>query len=382
MKVKKFRAANMADAMRIIKAELGPDAVIMSSQQVRKKGFLGLFQKKELEVFAGYDEPEKDFGPQIRAAQQALSRMRSEQSAETPVTAPQTPQNENLGRTIDELRGLVEKLTDRVSGPDQAPDRRYSRDVLELYHRMTQHGIEDGTAQSICDRAEDIVITRDADAEDVVRNIVLETLGSPHLVEPVKYQRKTVMLVGPTGVGKTTTLIKLAYMLVYQKHVNIGIINTDSFRVAAQEHMKSYCDILKTDMLTVYKPEEIGDALDAFRSKDVVLIDTAGKVSDDEEYRAEIAKLVEMGHIDEVYITLSASTSAKVLERIISNYSFLKQYNIIVTKTDEAPACGVLVHLSHVSGKPLSYLTTGQTVPDDLVAVDPQQVAEEILVKA
>lgn len=370
----------MAEAMRIIKAELGPDAVIMSSRQVKKrKGFLGLFSKKELEVLAGYEETVQ-FTPQMRAAQEAISNVQAaaEQRAQK---AAAGPSNEKLGQSIDEIRGLVERLTERVaSSPEQSPDRRYSRDVLEIYHRLLSHDVEESTAQAICTQAEDIVITRKADAEDVVRNIVLDSLGRPHLIEPVKYQRKTVMLVGPTGVGKTTTLIKLAYMLVYQKNVNIGVINTDSFRVAAQEHMKSYCDILRTDMLTVYKPEEIAEALDAFRNKDVVLIDTAGKVSDDEEYRQEIAKLVEMGNIDEVFITLSASTSERVLERIISNYSFLKQYSIILTKTDEAPAPGILLYLSRVSGKPLSYLTTGQTVPDDLIEVNPERIADDILV--
>lgn len=370
----------MAEAMRIIKAELGPDAVIMSSRQVKKrKGFFGLFSKKELEVLAGYEEAE-EFTPQMRAAQAAISSV--QQAAEQ--RAAQAPANEKLGQSIDELRGLVEQLSDRIAAtPEQpVPDRHYSRDVLEIYHRLMRHDVEEGTAQAICSKAEDVVISRDADAEDVVRNIVLDSLGKPHFIEPVKYQRKTVMLVGPTGVGKTTTLIKLAYMLVYQKQVNIGIINTDSFRVAAQEHMKSYCDILRTDMLTVYKPEEIGDALDAFRNKDIVLIDTAGKVSDDEEYRQEIAKLVEMGHIDEVYITLSASTSERVLERVINNYSFLKHYNIILTKTDEAAAPGVLLYLARVSGKPLSYMTTGQTVPDDIVEVNPERIADDILVRA
>ena len=379
MKLKKFRAADMAEAMRVIKAELGPDAVIMSSRQVKKrKGFLGLFSKKELEVLAGYEEAE-EFTPQMRAAQAAISNVQA--AAEQ--RALQGPSNEKLEQGLDELRGMVERLGERIaSAPEQTPDRHLSRDVLEIYHRMVGRDVEEATAQAICSKAEDIVITRDADAEDVVRNIVLDSLGKPHFIEPVKYQRKAVMLVGPTGVGKTTTLIKLAYMLIYQKNVNIGIINTDSFRVAAQEHMKSYCDIMHTDMLTVYKPEEIGDALDAFRNKDVVLIDTAGKVSDDDEYRQEIAKLVEMGHIDEVYITLSASTSERVLERIVNNYSFLKHYNIIVTKTDEASGAGILLYLARLSGKPLSYITTGQTVPDDLAEVNPERIADQLLVRA
>ena len=405
MKLKKFRAANMAEAMEIIKKEIGPDAIIMSSRQVKKRrGLFGLFSKREFEVVAGYEEEtSKDSTSFASVAKQAgvpASAVSGTRRTNAPmlsggmVAPPQDPAelaetlkairaenqlNSELSRSVSELRTLVEQLQARQAVAEPAPDRRFSRDVFELYRNMLASGVEDNTAQSICMRAESVVQDRGAEAHDVVRNLILETIGKPQLVEPVKYQRKTIMLIGPTGVGKTTTLIKLAYMLVYQKHVNIGIINTDSFRVAAQEHMKSYCDILRTDMLSVYRPDEIGDALDAFRNKDVVLIDTAGKVAGDEEYREDIRKLLEIGSIDEVYVTLSATTSDRVLQAILDNYEFVKKYSIIVTKTDEAPAPGVFLYLADMTGRPLSYLTTGQTVPDDIRAVDPESIAASIL---
>lgn len=400
----------MAEAMEIIKKEIGPDAIIMSSRQVKKrKGLFGLFSKKEFEVLCGYEENEKgpkdtSFAAAARKAgvppspKTATPASPASSLASLPDTAMVRPpqntaelaatlqavrnenqQNAALAQSIGELKTIVDQLQTRTAVAELTPEKRFSRDVLELYRSMLANDVEESTAETICMRAEEVVQNRGADAHDVVRNLILETIGKPQLVEPVKYQRKTIMLIGPTGVGKTTTLIKLAYMLVYQKNVNIGIINTDSFRVAAQEHMKSYCDILRTDMLSVYRPEEIGDALDAFRNKDVVLIDTAGKVADDEEYREDIRKLLEVGNIDEVYVTLSATTSERVLHRILENYEFVKKFNIIVTKTDEAPSPGVFLYLAGMTGRPLSYLTTGQTVPDDIQAVDPEGIADSIL---
>lgn len=418
----------MAEVMDIIKKEIGPDAIIMSSRQVKKRrGFLGLFSKKEFEVLAGYEEEDvqnkepsfasaaKSAGVSASGKPGAKARAKSaygaggagagtagqtakavpKQSSSAGILRP--PQNteelaaslqamraENqqtnaLTQSINELKSIVEQMQVRSAVGDRTPDRRFSRDVLDIYRCMLASGVEENTAENLCARAEEVVQTRGAEAHDVVKNLILETLGKPHLVEPVKYQRKTVMLIGPTGVGKTTTLIKLAYMLLYQKNVNIGIINTDSFRVAAQEHMKSYCDILKTDMLNVYRPEEIGEALDAFRNKDVVLIDTAGKVSDDAEYREDIRKLLEIGGIDDVYITLSATTSERVLQQTLENYSFVNRYNIIVTKTDEAPAPGPFLYLASLSGRPLSYMTTGQAVPDDILPVSAETIADSIL---
>ena len=189
------------------------------------------------------------------------------------------------------------------------------------------------------------------------------------------------MLVGPTGVGKTTTLVKLAYMLVYQEKLNVGVINTDSFRVAAQEHLKAYCEILQTDLLTVYKPDEISDAIKAFQDKDVILIDTAGKVSDDLGYRKDIEKIVGSGKIDDIYVTLSASTSTRVLEKTIENYKFLQKYNVIVTKIDETAYRGVFFYIAKMSGMPLSYVSVGQNVPDDIRIVDTAEIVKTVLGK-
>lgn len=382
MKLKKFRAENMAEAMQIIKKDIGSDAVIMSSRQVRKKkGLFGLFGKKEFEVVAGFEEDEETptvFRP-LRTESRTTEYSTPKIIAETQTTAPVS--DIALEERVSELKGMIEQLSERMSATEGVSHKHFSRKVMTLCQLMIKNGVEASVAEDICRQTERIVESRNADEETVAASLIKDTLGKPAGIEPIKYKQKRVMLVGPAGVGKTTTLIKIAYMLVYQEKLNIGIINADSFRVAAKEHIEAYCNILKTDMITIYKPEELTDAMEAFADKDVVLIDTAGKVSDSKEYLLSIAKMVNIGKVDDIYITLSAATSERVLASTIDNYSFLKKYNIIVTKTDEIAQKGVFLYLAKISGRPLSYMTTGQNVPDDIQLISPSEITNAILVK-
>ncbi|MBC5646751.1 flagellar biosynthesis protein FlhF [Christensenella tenuis] len=375
MKFKKFRADNMAQAMEIIKDEIGPDAVIMSSKQVnKKKGILGLFSKKEFEVVAGYEEH--------KPVKTNFQSMLSQERLPTADYAGATATNDTeLAGSLDELKGMIARLSERVDHAESPVEKRYSRNVMAIYRNLVKNDIGAGIAEEICAQTEAVVVNRKANAGDVAANLLKDMLGKPQPIEHTKYKQRVIMLVGPTGVGKTTTLVKLAYMLVYQEKLNVGVINTDSFRVAAQEHLKAYCEILQTDLLTVYKPDEISDAIKAFQDKDVILIDTAGKVSDDLGYRKDIEKIVGSGKIDDIYVTLSASTSTRVLEKTIENYKFLQKYNVIVTKIDETAYRGVFFYIAKMSGMPLSYVSIGQNVPDDIKVVDTAEIVKTVLGK-
>lgn len=379
MKLKTFRVANMAEALQLIKDDIGPDAVILSSKQVRaKKGLFGLFKKKEIEVIAGYDEDTPKPGSFKASFAKSYAPARSNDEI---LKMAEPPRDEYMKESIDELKGMIATLADQVnnSSAEVPVEKRYSQEIMALYRQMTQNDVDEDTANEICERIQEVCSMKSLDARETAESMMLDIIGAPHLIESTKYKQKVVMLIGPTGVGKTTTLIKLAYMLIYKKKLNIGIINADSFRVAAQEHLKAYCEILKTDMITIYKPEEISDALAAFKDKDIVLIDTAGKVSDDEEYRMDIAKLCALGKISDIYVTLGASTAERVLKKTIENYRFLKKYSVIITKADEISTKGMLLSVAGFSGMPLSYIAAGQNVPDDIGVVSPGEIVKAIL---
>ncbi len=427
MKLKKYYAENMQDALKIIKEEIGPDAVILSSKFVRtKRGLFGLFSKKQIEVVAGYEEKpkEKPASPLMDTAKfkplvnmNMNMGMAEEQRAAASPAIPVSPamnggipgginsaaissvasnmekmveknikeqsekfkKIEKLDESIDELKGMISGLAGKMESYTMNVDANFSPEVRELFNKLLESDVERGLATELCVKTEDIIASREADPREVLRSLILDLLGSAKTVQCTKFKRRVVMLIGPTGVGKTTTLIKLAAKFLYEEKLNIGVINADVFRVAAKEHLKAYCDILNTEMITIYRQNEITDALEAFKSKDIVFIDTAGKLSSNQQYQDEIKELVRLGNVDDIYLLVSASTSERVLKAIVENYSFLKVHNIIVTKIDESPTKGVLLYAAKESGRPLSYITNGQNVPDDITEIDPQQVADAVL---
>ncbi|MGI6152252.1 MAG: flagellar biosynthesis protein FlhF [Christensenellaceae bacterium] len=391
MRLKKFHADNMQEALRVIKEELGPDAVILSSKQVRSRsGFFGLFSKKILEVMAGYEEKpvvtEKKVVKEVVA--QPKKDDKHEKALEKLVEELQDNQKSNdqkiesIDESIGELRNLISEVGSKIdtySSVKVKPDVPFTGKILELYTKLTENDVETELAKELCGKAEEIANSRSAGVEEVMAQLMQDTIGKTNPIRSTKFKQKVVMLVGPTGVGKTTTLVKLASQLVVEQKLSVGIINTDVFRVAAQDQLKAYCDILNTEMLTIYNSEEIVDALDAFKTKDVVFLDTAGKVSDDEAYRNEIIELMRYGEIEDVYLTLAASTAGRVTAQILENYSFLKTHSIIVTKVDEVKTRGMILNIAEMANRPLSYITTGQGVPDDIAEINPREIVDSIL---
>ncbi|MDL2237832.1 flagellar biosynthesis protein FlhF [Christensenellaceae bacterium OttesenSCG-928-K19] len=444
MKLKKYYAETMQDALKIIKEEIGPDAVILSSKYVKtKKGFLGLFSKKQIEVVVSYEEEKEKkeeskaaelrrFTPVMEHAQQeavlppvdiarfeplvvpqvempvhatagnpyaALADIRRKEEEPAQVlgnlqmqqqpqatpgldvqeTAEKLKKIDSLDESINELKSLINNLSSRVENYSGGTEERLSLDVRNLFNLMVDNDVQRNLATDLCVRTEQIIAGRDADPKEVLKSLILDMMGEVKPIQYTKYKRKVVMLIGPTGVGKTTTLVKLASKLLYEDKLDIGMINADVFRVAAQEHLKAYCDILNADLITIYRPEEVVDALEAFKAKDIVFIDTAGKLSSNPEYQEEIGALLKLGQVDEVYLLVSASTSEKVITKILADYSFMNVYSIIITKVDETPTFGSVLYISKESGKPLSYVTTGQNVPDDLAEMVPEEIVDSIL---
>jgi flagellar biosynthesis protein FlhF len=406
MKLKKYYADNMQEALKIIKEDIGSDAVILSSKFVRtKKGLFGLFSKKQIEVVAGFDEKPKpkpqpapqQFKPVIKAAEeqeamaQQLKNMPSVRPA-APVENVEKPEAQDGGKqdgsskkmeeideSLIELKKLINGLTDKVEGYKGNDETRFSRDVREIFNALVENDINRELAAELCLKTENVMAARDADPKEVVSIFLQDEIGDIKPIQSTKFKRKVIMLIGPTGVGKTTTLIKLASKFFCEDKQDVGVINADVFRVAAKEHLKAYCDILNMDLITIFSPAEVVDALEAFKNKDIVFIDTAGKLSSNKDYQEEIKDLVKYGDVDDIYLLVSASTSERVIKSIVENYAFLKSHNIIVTKVDEIPTMGAIINIARDSRRPLSYMTTGQNVPDDIVLIDAGDVVRQIM---
>lgn len=234
-------------------------------------------------------------------------------------------------------------------------------------------------AEELVRRAEALKKRSNIQMEQAIEHVLREVMGKPKYLRGSTKTARTVMLIGPTGVGKTTTLVKLAAGCLFERKANVAIINADVFRVGAQDQLKAYAKILDVPLKTIYETKELKDAVNGFADRDFIFIDTCGKASTDKEYQNEIRELLNTGKVQDVYLVVSSTTSGRVCRQIVESYGFIKQYKTILTKLDESGSIGGAVNLSYYSGQPLSYVTIGQNVPDDISKVDVEDVIVQLL---
>ncbi len=219
-------------------------------------------------------------------------------------------------------------------------------------------------------------------SEVIVRNAIYNMLnGFLKEPEPFSFARgkKVIIVIGPTGVGKTTTLAKLAANMVLTEKKKVGLITSDTYRIAAVEQLKTYSEIIGVPLSIIYTPGEISGAIENYGDKDIILVDTAGRSHKDKYQLMELKTLIKSSIDYEVYMVISATTKFSDCIEIIKNYSFLDDYKLLFTKLDETSAFGVIANVAYITKKPVSYITTGQSVPDDIEIADNSKLINCIL---
>ena len=190
-----------------------------------------------------------------------------------------------------------------------------------------------------------------------------------------------VFFIGPTGVGKTTTIAKLASKLKLEKKLNVALLTADTYRIAAVEQLHTYANILQVPLRVVYNETELKDSLDDLKSFDIVLVDTAGRSHRDPEQTDDLRRLLEAVPEErrQVYLVLSVATKYNDLIKITKTYSDISDYRLIFTKLDETSCLGNIFNIKMLTGVPLSYATFGQKVPNDISRLDAQTIARHLL---
>ncbi|MDL2224978.1 flagellar biosynthesis protein FlhF [Eubacteriales bacterium OttesenSCG-928-M02] len=403
MFVKRYVATDIQKAMERIRKDLGPDAYILSQRPVRKKGFFGFFQKKLVEVMVAAEDPadrareeEKNRQDALRqAAQAVLAERVAAEKAEQKEPAP-TPAVDVPGATteqtavpapeitnqLEEIKGAVRELSDRMATVDLDNTNKYSPNVIRLYNELLNQSATLDLAKRTCNTMQEVLDTRDATPKKVAEDLLLDILGQPAPLKLKKYHQSIIILMGPTGVGKTTTLVKLAGKYTIEENLKVGVINTDTFRVAAQEQIKTYADIMSIPCITVYSPEEVKKTLSAMQDRDVIFIDTAGKSTADVAYHELMRAYMRECQPDEILLAVSASMAPQATQQMIENFSYLEDYKVVITKVDEISTMGHILNIADYAKKPISYLTTGQNVPQDIMEPNLGAVAQTILESA
>jgi len=371
MFVKRYLVNDMQEAMARIRTELGEDAVILNSKFVRQKGVSNFFKKKKLEVVAAYDSKIK---------KKQLTHINTKQSVNKAVKAVHEDEKiEKLSDKLEELQKVVKLLADKFEIPSKKEEKKYSLEVKNLYEKLTDNDVNLILAEQIAKNVEKVTSKMEVEPGQVMEQLIVEKLGEAAPIKIKKYKKNIIMFLGPTGVGKTTTLVKLAGYFVSEEGLKVGIINTDTFRVAAKEQLKIYADIMEIPLNTAYTADELKEALEKQEDRDLILMDTAGRSCGDSQYKKDIENIIEACEPDEIFVTLSLATGYKALKEIIDNLSFVDDYKIILTKLDEVSTWGNILNFADYAKKPLSYITNGQNIPDDIEQANISKIAANIL---
>lgn len=388
MKVKRYLANDINEAMIKIRHELGRDAVILHSRKIKKPGLLSWFSKPMLEVVAAIDEPSpvmqtppvtiKD-APAFSAVEAAVK--------EAPAANPEMESlKEQMASIQTILSGLLTKEQERVVPVQPVkPVERMESEPSEgnIYLQLLKDAdITEENAIKLLELAgRQISLTAENEkaAKNSLRITIKDQLGPPYTIGGEAAQQKVCFFVGPTGVGKTTTLAKLAARLSLIDNRSVGLITADTFRIAAVEQLKTYSEILGIPLTVIYEPEEIRDAMHKYKDKDYILVDTAGRSHKNEEMQADLANLIGKTEDSEIFLVISLNTGYKEVVSILESYRFLGDYKLLFTKLDEASSVGNILNVRLASGKPLSYFTIGQSVPDDIEVADADKVARRLL---
>jgi len=232
---------------------------------------------------------------------------------------------------------------------------------------------------SIVKRQISISDKNDQSIKNAIKLIIKDYLGKPYDINTDSLDKKVLFFVGPTGVGKTTTLAKLAAKLSIVDNKSVALITADTYRIAAVEQLKTYSEILGVPLTTIYESNELPTAIENYKNKDYILIDTAGRNHKDSELLNELNNLISFVDSPEVFLLISLTTGYKDVESIIKSYKFLRDYKLIFTKYDEASLIGNILNVKFLTSKQLSYITTGQGVPDDIEVANSEKIANYIV---
>jgi flagellar biosynthesis protein FlhF len=392
MRVKRFVARSLPEAMVQVKAELGPDAVILHTNEVRVGGVFGLFGHRMIQVTAAVEEKPRVREPavvaaavQTAAALSAPSLQPPPQPAPSPVRpaplAGGEPAAPELVAVRDEMAGMkamMNQLMDRLE--EHAGGAKLDPVLRPLLASMLRGGVHEDQALALLGRVRLRMAQGEgtrAEPGELLRAQMAQDLSDVRTMDGSG--GRVVALVGPTGVGKTTTLAKLAAHLALQQCKRVALITADTYRIAAVEQLRTYSEIIGVPLEVVYEPVELDRALDRYRDRDVILVDTAGRSPRNQAHMDELRSYLDHLRAEETYLVMSLTCGYRDAMTIAEHYMPLGFDRFLFTKWDEAAAPGLIYNVVQKYKRPLSYVTTGQSVPDDIEVADPQTIIRAIL---
>ena len=392
MELKTYRAANMQEALSLVRHDLGPEASVLHTREIKTGRLFGLLPgKRQIEVTASLSVQVPSRLPaSIQSAPKQMPASGELDLSVPPIfhnpgpIAPRPPKPElsdnNAESQLSNLQQMVQNLS---RGPGMAACRDLPDTLFRQFTELIDADVNEKLAQEIIDQVRRETPYEELSDPVMVRARVARMIESdievsgPIQVTPGRH--RVVALVGPTGVGKTTTIAKLAANYRLRKRHNVGLITVDTYRIAAVEQLRTYADIIDLPMQVVSTPREMRDAVRRLSGLDLILMDTAGRSPRDEIKIQELKAFLSEAEADEVHLVLSGVAGQRTLQQTADRFAAVGTTSMILTKLDEATGLGNLLPLLRAKKLPLSYLTNGQNVPDDIATADPAALTQMIL---
>lgn len=376
MKVKKYVAPSIPEVMKKVRSELGDDAIILHSKKITTSGFLGLFKKKNIEVIAAVDLEVKQVKKNI-AAKPIVKKSAPQLQRNAPIKTA-AADDQKLYQEVASLKSMLQT----ISAPGNLATAHYPVLLQNWLVLLEEQELAQKHQQAISEKLlekwrkkNEEVSSREL--KEWTREIVENQLSSFQHGGAIK--KRFVNILGPTGVGKTTTLAKMAAHEVLEKKKKVAFITTDTYRIAAIEQLKVYANLLNVPLEVVYKREDFQKAVEKFHDYDLIFIDTAGRNYRDPQYMDELKKIIDFEQEMENYLALSLSMKEKDLRAIIHNFSSISIDKFVFTKIDETIAYGSMMNLIFDYKIGVAYVTNGQDVPDDMIEASPKVLTEYLL---
>ena len=401
MIIKKFTAKTEKEAIENARKELGDGVVVMNVKPVKNRGFFAFLKSPLVEVTVALEEESEKYSAAVSAISAiATATATGQNKVEEPVkntpvieTPEKRDSNSAIEEKLDSLQSLLEQQlqkpeeekAEKEEGAESVKEESETDKFMRLLHdTMLENEVDEKYAQEIIDEIELINkpnMPFDYALANIYQKMILK-FGKSSGIEPASNGIKLVFFIGPTGVGKTTTIAKIASKFRVDEKKKVALLTADTYRIAAAEQLRTYANILEVPFRGIYTVEEISKAMEDFRDYDYIMIDTAGhshQNSTQKDNMCNIIHSVDEKVEKEVHLVLSATTKYRDLISIADSYKELADYKLIFTKLDETTTLGNLLNLRLYTGADLSYVTYGQNVPDDIEDFNPQKTVKRLL---
>ncbi|TYP59910.1 flagellar biosynthesis protein FlhF [Thermosediminibacter litoriperuensis] len=369
MRIKTYIADNIQEALYKVKSELGKDAIILQTRRIKKGGILGFLAKTKVEVIAACD---------VNAPAKPVS---NPVTYSVPARENSQEKLEDIKNEINEVKDILKNLYSRgvhieKASPDLPPP------LSEIYQRLVLMEIDRNLIDKIIDGLQRNFSGENFDENTARAHLKNQIMSIIKPTEPIKFlenEPTKIAFIGPTGVGKTTTIAKLAALYTLNQGKKVALVTADTYRVGAVEQLKTYGDLLEIPVEIIFEPKEVPILLRKLSDYDLILIDTMGTSPRNKMQIKKIKGLIEIIKPTETHMVVSATTRTGDIYEILENYKEINYQKLIFTKLDETKTYGLILNAVYSTNCSPSYLTVGQNVPDDIEVASAAKIADLIL---